>query len=82
VGRGAALVAREGDFGFSPGNGQPDVGHDIELVNFSKPGQPLPLSSKLLMIGGEVSAAVRRRAGYRGNWRRGAARARRESRAR
>ena len=37
VKKGAALVAREGDFGFSPGNGEPEVGHDIELVNFSDP---------------------------------------------
>jgi hypothetical protein len=41
--RGAALVAREGDFGFSPGNGEPEAGHDIELVNFSKPGKALEL---------------------------------------
>jgi hypothetical protein len=39
VKRGAALVAREGDFGFSPRNGTPIVGHDIELVNFSKNGE-------------------------------------------
>jgi glucose/arabinose dehydrogenase len=39
--RGAALVAREGDFGFSAGNGKPEEGHDIQLVNFSKPDQPL-----------------------------------------
>jgi hypothetical protein len=31
---GAALVAREGDFGFSPSNGKPEAGHDVELVNF------------------------------------------------
>ncbi len=43
VKRGAALVAREGDFGFSPENGTPGAGHDIELVNFSRPGQPLQL---------------------------------------
>jgi glucose/arabinose dehydrogenase len=36
--KGAALVAREGDFGFSTRNGTPIVGHDIELVNFSKKG--------------------------------------------
>jgi glucose/arabinose dehydrogenase len=41
---GAALVAREGDFGFSKGNGEPEAGHDIELVNFSKRGEPLRLS--------------------------------------
>ena len=35
---GAALVAREGDFGFSPANGEPEAGHDIELVNFSQSG--------------------------------------------
>jgi glucose/arabinose dehydrogenase len=38
VRKGAALVAREGDFGFSRGNGDPEAGHDIELVNFSDPG--------------------------------------------
>jgi len=40
VKRHAAFVAREGDFGFSPGNGTPVVGHDIELVNFTNPGNP------------------------------------------
>jgi len=44
VKKGAALVAREGDFGFSKGNGDPEAGHDIELVNFSKRGEPLRLS--------------------------------------
>jgi len=43
VRKGAALIAREGDFGFSKGNGTPEAGHDIELVNFSKPGEPLQL---------------------------------------
>ncbi|HET9580265.1 MAG TPA: hypothetical protein VFP44_20725 [Usitatibacter sp.] len=43
VKRGAALVSREGDFGFSRANGEPEAGHDIELVNFSKPGEPLKL---------------------------------------
>jgi len=43
VKRGAALISREGDFGFSKANGTPEAGHDIELVNFSKPGQPLAL---------------------------------------
>ncbi len=42
VKRGAALVAREGDFGFSKANGDPEAGHDVELVNFS--GPPLQLS--------------------------------------
>jgi hypothetical protein len=46
VRRGAALVSREGDFGFSKGNGDPELGHDIELVNFSGPGQPLQLSQQ------------------------------------
>jgi glucose/arabinose dehydrogenase len=41
---GAALVAREGDFGFSAGNGEPEEGHDIQLVNFSTPGRPLELN--------------------------------------
>ena len=43
VRKGAALVAREGDFGFSPANGEPEEGHDVQLVNFSEPGQPLRL---------------------------------------
>jgi len=44
VKKGAALVAREGDFGFSAGNGEPEEGHDIQLVNFSRRGEPLTLS--------------------------------------
>jgi glucose/arabinose dehydrogenase len=44
VKKGAALVSREGDFGFSKDNGEPEAGHDIELVNFSKRGDPLQLS--------------------------------------
>src|SRR5256885_1649828 len=36
----AAMVAREGDFGFSPENGKPGEGHDIELVNFTNAGNP------------------------------------------
>lgn len=43
VRRGAALVAREGDFGFSPRNGTPIEGHDIQLVNFSKKEEALEL---------------------------------------
>ena len=43
VQQGAALISREGDFGFSAGNGTPEAGHDIELVNFSAPGNPLQL---------------------------------------
>ena len=43
VKKGAALISREGDFGFSKGNGTPEAGHDVELVNFSKPGVPLQL---------------------------------------
>lgn len=43
VQRGAAFVSREGDFGFSKSNGTPEAGHDIELVNFSRPGEPLQL---------------------------------------
>ena len=40
----AVLLAREGDFGFSPENGSPAAGHDIELVNFTSSGSPLELS--------------------------------------
>jgi glucose/arabinose dehydrogenase len=36
----AVLLAREGDFGFSPENGSPSEGHDIELVNFTDTGRP------------------------------------------
>lgn len=34
VQRNAVLLAREGDFGFSPANGRPVLGHDVELINF------------------------------------------------
>jgi hypothetical protein len=47
VRRGAALVSREGDFGFSKGNGDPEEGHDIELVNFSRPNEPLQIEQSL-----------------------------------
>jgi glucose/arabinose dehydrogenase len=43
VKRGAALAGREGDFGFSRSNGTPEEGHDIQLINFSRPGAPLQL---------------------------------------
>jgi glucose/arabinose dehydrogenase len=36
VRRGATLAAREGDFGFSPENGRPAEGHDVQLVNYSR----------------------------------------------
>jgi glucose/arabinose dehydrogenase len=42
VKRGAALISREGDFGFSKANGDPEAGHDIELVNFSGQGKGKP----------------------------------------
>jgi len=47
---GAALIAREGDFGFSASNGTPEAGHDIELVNFSAPGQPLRLNQQRFAV--------------------------------
>jgi hypothetical protein len=37
---GAALISREGDFGFSPENGDPEAGHDVELVNFKRAQLP------------------------------------------
>jgi hypothetical protein len=46
VGLGAALVSREGDFGFSAANGEPEAGHDVEVVNFSRPGDPLQLNQQ------------------------------------
>jgi hypothetical protein len=36
----AVLLSREGDFGFAPGNGDPILGHDIELINFTSQGNP------------------------------------------
>ncbi|HJX19369.1 MAG TPA: hypothetical protein VJ454_00155, partial [Steroidobacteraceae bacterium] len=45
VKKNAVLVSREGDFGFSPENGEPSAGHDVELVNFtSKSPSELQLS--------------------------------------
>ena len=43
VKRGAALAGREGDFGFSKSNGTPEEGHDVQLINFSRPAEPLQL---------------------------------------
>src|SRR5437870_1606056 len=46
VSRGAALYSLEGDFGFSAANATdpaPEVGHEVKLINFSKPGVPLEL---------------------------------------
>jgi hypothetical protein len=36
---GDSLVTREGDFGFSPGNGLPEEGHDVEIVHFFDDGR-------------------------------------------
>jgi glucose/arabinose dehydrogenase len=44
---GAAVYTLEGDFGFSAANATspaPEVGHEVKLINFSRPGQPLELS--------------------------------------
>ena len=43
---GAAVYTLEGDFGFSAANATspaPEVGHEVKLINFSRPGQPLEL---------------------------------------
>jgi glucose/arabinose dehydrogenase len=40
VKRHAVLLSREGDFGFSAKNGEPTLGHDVELINFTKQGNP------------------------------------------
>jgi glucose/arabinose dehydrogenase len=43
---GAVLYALEGDFGFSAPNATDpahEIGHEVKLINFSKPGQPLTL---------------------------------------
>lgn len=39
VSQGDALIAREGDFGFSRGNGTPEPGHDVERVQFLSSNQ-------------------------------------------
>jgi len=39
VNTGDALITREGDFGFSPKNGTPIEGHDIERVQFLRDGR-------------------------------------------
>jgi glucose/arabinose dehydrogenase len=39
VARGDALVGREGDFGFSAANGEPEAGHDIMRVHFLADGR-------------------------------------------
>ena len=45
VERGAALYSFEGDFGFSAPNGDPEVGHEIKLMNFNQDRRsPLTLS--------------------------------------
>src|SRR3989442_1903082 len=44
VRKGASLVSREGDFGFSKENGEPAAGHDIELGEFSRQGGRVALS--------------------------------------
>jgi glucose/arabinose dehydrogenase len=36
----AVLLSREGDFGFSTKNGEPILGHDVELINFTRQGNP------------------------------------------
>jgi glucose/arabinose dehydrogenase len=46
VQRGAALYTLEGDFGFSSANATapaPEAGHEVKLINFSDPGEPLVL---------------------------------------
>jgi hypothetical protein len=47
VEEGAALYTLEGDFGFSAGNATApahEVGHEVKVINFSKPHEPLALN--------------------------------------
>src|SRR5713101_3453963 len=44
---GAALYSLEGDFGFSKGNGSPEVGHEVKLINFNH-NSDQPLALKIL----------------------------------
>jgi glucose/arabinose dehydrogenase len=60
VGRGAALYTLEGDFGFSKGNATapgPEVGHEVKLINFSKPGEPLELKIQRFAHNGTLEQA-------------------------
>src|SRR5439155_5769967 len=50
VQRGAALIGREGDFGFSAANGDPEEGHDVQLVNFSTDRNSTRLNSSHVAI--------------------------------
>ena len=43
VKKNAVLLSREGDFGFSPENGHPSAGHDVELINFTSEDDPAEL---------------------------------------
>src|SRR5882724_5050418 len=43
VKKNAVLLSREGDFGFSPENGDPSAGHDVELINFTSSDDPSEL---------------------------------------
>lgn len=44
VARGAALYILEGDFGFSaPNSASNEIGHEVKVINFSQPGEPLEL---------------------------------------
>lgn len=40
VKKNAVLLSREGDFGFSTKNGDPILGHDVELINFTSQSNP------------------------------------------
>jgi glucose/arabinose dehydrogenase len=44
VKRNAVLLSREGDFGFTGRNGTPTVGHDVELINFTRADNPNELT--------------------------------------
>jgi glucose/arabinose dehydrogenase len=44
VKRNAVLLSREGDFGFTGRNGNPTVGHDVEVINFTKADNPHELT--------------------------------------
>src|SRR2546428_1093392 len=50
VRKGASLVSREGDFGFSKDNGEPPAGHDIELVHFARPGERFSLEQSRFAV--------------------------------
>jgi hypothetical protein len=56
---GAALYSLEGDFGFSPPNGNPEVGHEVKLINFDQESHG-PISLSFQNFARNTTPAIRR----------------------